>query len=627
MAHLLFRRSKELLQPLAAAGLAVTLGCNAKTHTACEGPSTGTRPPSILHHLTLNRRAHAEKLVQREKREQLGWKRWRTEQSRALVGDKELVHIASLINKLVDLESWDEDQEEELFEHAVSQCVEQMCTVLPPPFYDLLHTPYGCLEEETVTLLSDNLIAQCKKECNFPFLDEQDKRRIIRAVVWCVLEAMSEGKTLEKFAANLDGDEVAQDIIIEVFIEGAMDVFFDDEMRKQLVQDVTSYIEDVPFIPHALIERFCEALMKAFSGILHEALKEAFTSFKSACLRGEKLPILPAPLEDTSAECARVVEYWKDRPFVVQLRRVFIVNVLASEEAMSDTMGFSFLLDLMPKRAQAFVLGRLIDTIFHHLPGLEKIEATIQPFHDVPHDHAHHHLESQEHSDDKPKQPIAKTPEPEPVPRVSPEDEIATRFNLNWGRWHPCFISLNQPFGFSTVVDDDHVQRKAQPAHVHEPEQLQTPTPARSMRRSSSYQSDLSSKGSSPKKKMEAELLDKLNVIKADGAKRGTKGDRMRTSSSEKSDASMSLEAQLLGKVKSLQTDGVNSALACDTGQSPSKEGQAQRIAALKVAIVGLETYLGSGSSSGPTPRSSRSLSLTTTRQGSHEMNPTWAGA
>ena len=53
------------------------------------------------------------------------------------------MRIATLINKLVDMDGWDEDQEQELFELSVSACLEVICKGLAPPHYDMLHTPRG----------------------------------------------------------------------------------------------------------------------------------------------------------------------------------------------------------------------------------------------------------------------------------------------------------------------------------------------------------------------------------------------------------------------------------------------------------------------------------------------------
>ena len=59
----------------------------------------------------------------------------------------ELVRIATVINKLVDLDGWDEDQEQELFELSVSTCLEVICRGLAPPHYDMLHTSTGGLSD------------------------------------------------------------------------------------------------------------------------------------------------------------------------------------------------------------------------------------------------------------------------------------------------------------------------------------------------------------------------------------------------------------------------------------------------------------------------------------------------
>ena len=104
---------------------------------------------------------------------QLGWAGQRSRRSRACVGDShlagtrvplkssshaplhhallsvwmqgELVRIATLINKLVDMDGWDEDQEQELFENSVSTCLEVISRGLAPPHYDMLHTSRGFL--------------------------------------------------------------------------------------------------------------------------------------------------------------------------------------------------------------------------------------------------------------------------------------------------------------------------------------------------------------------------------------------------------------------------------------------------------------------------------------------------
>jgi hypothetical protein len=351
----------------------------------------------------------------------------------------------------------------------VAQCLEEVSVVLPPPFHDLLHTPVGFLERNTVDLLAKNLVDKCRHNCAFPYLDEQDKRRIVRAVVMVIMEGMKEGKTLKSFAQGMETDSVAQDIVVEVFIEGAMDVFFDDEMRQDMVTDLASYVEDVPFIPHAVIEKLADKIMKAFSEILREALKEAFATFKKACAQGQKLPVLPAPLDDEDEECQRVQDTWKNKPFVVQLRRIFILRLLEGE---AEIMGKAarFIKAMLPERSQALWLGRLVDIIFEQIAGLDKIEETIQPFH--AHVHGHHGsvdvecvslcrqdsfslcrqdswLESDGtlECDGNAQAPQKGEAEAKKIASTSSPEEV----------WQPeCFISHQQPFGFSDSVAADY---------------------------------------------------------------------------------------------------------------------------------------------------------------------------
>jgi len=441
--HAVSRNNKTLCRAAVGAGLVTAVGCHThnRTFVSCSSTSLLDENNSVRtwSDTFLLRKTNLQRYrEQRIKREEFGWAKWRTGRARALASDDEVRDIATLINDLVDLESWEEDQEQELFEHAVSQCIEEISPVLPPPFHDLLHTRNGCLEKETVDLLSSTLLGICRKRCEFPYLDEQDKRRIIRAVVAVIMEAMKEGKDLESFAKDIRKDVAAQEIIVEVFIEGAMDVFFDDEMRQSLVSDVTSYIDGVPFVPHALIEKLCDRIMIAFSGVLHEALKKAFKDLKEACARKEQLPVLPAALDEDAAERDKVLACWKGKPFVVQLRRIFVDMILEREKELH-------LLAVLPQRVQARLLGRMVDLIFEYLPGLSKIEDTVQPFHMQ--NHSHHGHEDLEASKDLASQPL---------PEISHEVVEATRHHSASpsapGLCQPCFFTLQQPFGFAPSV-------------------------------------------------------------------------------------------------------------------------------------------------------------------------------
>ena len=211
-------------------------------------------------------------------------------------------------------------------------------------------------------------------------MDEQDKMRTIRAVVWVIVGSLQPGRTLRSYTKELCRDEEStQSVVVEVFIEGAMDVFFDSEMRRSLIQDLKSHIPDLPLVPF-LFENIAEFLMKTFSDTLHETLKDAYFIFVDARKLREDLPVLPTVLSgDLQMQESLLMQYC-GRPFMLQLRRLLIDRLL------EDNSKSLPILSKLSLRRQALVLGRFVDLLFSALPGLAKIEDTVQPFHRYMHD-------------------------------------------------------------------------------------------------------------------------------------------------------------------------------------------------------------------------------------------------
>lgn len=330
-------------------------------------------------------------------RRKLGWRHVRTPRGRAIASDEEVRRTAELINRLVDLPFWEEEQEQELFEAAVSKCLEAIAENLPPPFFDLLHRGAGCLDEESGELLSSNLVALCRQRVELPYLDEQDKRRIIRAVTWIVVDSLKEGCNIMMFVSGRAHATRREEMIVQVFMAGAMDVFFDEGMRKAMIQDVTRYVFEFPLLPHSLVEDAAEQVIKLFSTVLEDSLKEAYTVYSDHLESGRPLPVLPSLLKGDKKERRHVMSHYRNQPFLIQLRRIFI-NQLVEKEI--EALPF---LPRLPRRAQAKFLSWFVDGVFDNLPGLQKIE------HSFSHRTA---LELQKSRDESQSQPCR--PEPKP---------------------------------------------------------------------------------------------------------------------------------------------------------------------------------------------------------------------
>ena len=253
-------------------------------------------------------------------------------------------------------------------------------------------------------------------------MDEQDKMRTIRAVVWVIVGSLQPGRTIRSYTKELCRDEEStQSVVVEVFIEGAMDVFFDSEMRHALIQDLKSHIPDLPLVPF-LFENIAEFLMKTFSDTLHETLKDAYFVFVDARKNREDLPVLPAVLSgDLQMQESLLMQYC-GRPFMLQLRRLLIDRLLED-----NSNSLPMFISKLSLRTQALVLGRFVDLLFRALPGLAKIEDTVQPFHRYMHDSSRGlHLPTPAH------------PAPVHVDMV-PLDDISTAWHKqvseSLGRW------------------------------------------------------------------------------------------------------------------------------------------------------------------------------------------------
>lgn len=108
---------------------------------------------------------------------------------------------------------------------------------------------------------------------------------------------------------------------------------------------------------------------------------------------------------------------------------------------------------MIPERSQAIWLGRLVDIIFEQIAGLEKLEETIQPFHSVPHGHGGESEATSERMSRSISEPFWNTEaqkdeaEAKKIVSTSSSEEV----------WQPeCFISFQQPFGFSDSVAADY---------------------------------------------------------------------------------------------------------------------------------------------------------------------------
>jgi len=152
-------------------------------------------------------------------------------------------------------------------------------------------------------------------------------------------------------------------------------------------------------------------------------LKDAYFVFVDARKNRDDLPFLPAALSgDLQLQEALLMQYC-GRPFMLQLRRLLIDRLL---EDNSKNLG---VLSKFSQRTQALVLGRFVDLLFRNLPGLAKIEDSVQPFHRYMHD---------ARRGQQLPTPAHPVPEPEDI---SLQQQVASSL----GRWRDAFVRTRRP--------------------------------------------------------------------------------------------------------------------------------------------------------------------------------------
>ena len=149
--------------------------------------------------------------------------------SRVLSTPQQVQKIAALINALVDMEYWTEEEEQQIFEHAVQMVLEVIEKMLPRPILLLVvqSDEYDGLDEEAAEVLRNRLVEYCKWKLKLPFLDETDEIRVITAVCAVIVESLKKGNSFNNVVEPVNSGE----LLIDVFVKGSVGLL--DEQNKK----------------------------------------------------------------------------------------------------------------------------------------------------------------------------------------------------------------------------------------------------------------------------------------------------------------------------------------------------------------------------------------------------------
>ncbi|KAK7237524.1 hypothetical protein SO694_00099093 [Aureococcus anophagefferens] len=210
----------------------------------------------------------------------------RSRRAKMLMSDVEVSAAAQLINNFVDLDFYDEDEEQEIFErprgvfsrapgrHAtrarfsVCRLVEDLAAALPNEMINLVHSEYELPHDDMVKF--DWLLARADR----PFLDETDQRHVIHRLLALLMRSMHKRKSAVGALTELETHK----LVLDVFVKGTIDIFQDPAQRHALVERVEFYASSVPFFPTPLLEHlivwWCEKATAVVTPVLVETYNE-----------------------------------------------------------------------------------------------------------------------------------------------------------------------------------------------------------------------------------------------------------------------------------------------------------------------------------------------------------------
>ena len=279
----------------------------------------------------------------------VGTKIERSPRAKLCLSDNEVVHTSHLINDLVDLVWFDEAQEQEIFEFCVLKIIDTIAHNLPNEFIRLVHS-----KQVMPKVAADKFEAAMSRwlfaEVHLPFLDDADRRRVIRCVMAMLMRSMR--RSHEDVAAHLSPDE-HHALVTDVFLRGVQHIFYDEDERSAFVNNLAAYTDKLPLVPVSVVARMIENAVNMASASVTNALTTSYHEYGDA-VRGRRhheLAVRRHPLEDPHTESQRKRAH--EKPFEHVLRYNMCLELMDPKE---DIFGR---LQLVMPESMRFALVRL----------------------------------------------------------------------------------------------------------------------------------------------------------------------------------------------------------------------------------------------------------------------------
>ncbi len=191
-----------------------------------------------------------------------------------IVQQHEIGHIASLVNAVVDLEFFDEDQEQEIFEDAVIQVLQVLDCVLPHPYKQLVvaSSDAAGLPDHMAEELKFRLETYIEHNLKLPCLEEPEERRVRMAVVEIIVEAMKSNTSL----SDVSDAHKSGPIIMGIFVRGAIGMLRPGSDQRDGVVATVAENVSIPFFPVWLTRRFVEFILEKVELVVEAGIQNTF---------------------------------------------------------------------------------------------------------------------------------------------------------------------------------------------------------------------------------------------------------------------------------------------------------------------------------------------------------------
>mmetsp|Transcript_25768 Transcript_25768/g.79272 ORF Transcript_25768/g.79272 Transcript_25768/m.79272 type:complete len:397 (+) Transcript_25768:63-1253(+) len=204
----------------------------------------------------------------------------RSARGRLLLSDAEVTTVAHLINDVVDLPFFNEEEEQDIFEFSVAHFVEQLAHALPLSVMYHVHSSSSFdVSKAEAKEFEERLTKWLYRKCDLPFLAESDQRKIVRCLLVLLLRSMRKPRSQVGALNNVEMHK----LVFEVFVKGALEVFFDDACREDVRQKVASYASAVPFLPSFVVCHVCDVVLDRASDGVTPILVDTYYQFLRAC--------------------------------------------------------------------------------------------------------------------------------------------------------------------------------------------------------------------------------------------------------------------------------------------------------------------------------------------------------